>query len=324
MQRSEKGDVMRGLFLKRFLALASGLPLVFAVSALSPGTPSARATTPDASGRIAFSRVSPTVAGCCDIYTIEPDGTGIQRLTYGGTGDFPAWSPSGRRIAYSAPDPRKGIAIWVMNADGSGARPLTHPGAGFDQHAAWSPDGERIAFDRTTHGSSWVDIWIMNADGTGATRVHRSGMQVSWAPDGKRISFEGFSFSEADLGIWVMNLKSGSLRHIVSGSTGSEDPSWSPNGKLIAFSRGHQDGAGLGPAGIWVVRPDGSGLRGIARGRYWEPAWSPDGSRIAFSSGRSGFEKIWTIGANGDQPRQVTWLANAPDLNSTWQPVRPR
>ena len=311
---------MLGRIVERCLRLAAAASLTVAFTiAGSPSTSSAGAVVRGSDGRIAFSRLGTSTDGCCDIYSINPDGTGVRRLTHGGTGNFPAWSPDGREIAYS-PDARSSEAIWVMDADGAHARPVTHPGSGVDLRPAWSPDGKRIAFERETERAPYVSIWIVNADGTGATRLRQGGTEVAWAPSGKRIAFEGYGSLASD-GIWVMSLDTGGLRNIVPGPMGSEHPSWSPDGKLIAFDRGRQDSATLGPAGIWVIHPNGTGLRRIARGRDWDPTWSPDGSRIAFAKGRSGFGKIWTIGAHGNGPREVTWLADAPDSHPDWQPL---
>ena len=62
---------------------------------------------------------------------------------------------------------------------------------------------------------------------------------------------------------------------LVTRLTEGSHPSWSPDGRRIAFA---------GPSyGVYVINADGTGLRLIAQGI--QPAWSPDGSRIAYMSG---------------------------------------
>ena len=89
-------------------------------------------------------------------YLVRTDGSGARRLPY-----IPltaVWSPDGRRIAFAGkPRPaatglvrafRRNTDIYVMNADGSGLRKLTH-NAGYNAEPAWSPDGRKIAFRST-------------------------------------------------------------------------------------------------------------------------------------------------------------------------------
>ena len=299
---------MRRHPMERALGFATMMSLLFAVIALSPGTPVASAIAPAANGRIAFERMGPPFIPSGDIYTINPNGAEVQRLTFGGTGMFPAWSPDGRRIAYTGPAPHA-YAIWIMNANGSGARQLTHPGRSEDLRPAWSPSGKRIVFDRL-FGSTTV-MWVMNADGTGAKRLHL-GTEPSWSPNGRWIAFTRAN------GIWVIRPNGRGAHRVTSGM--AEDPSWSPNGKRLAFSL-FASGAGVsGNWDIWVVNLETSVLRHVAHSKASERmlAWSPDGARIAFSSG----DKIWTITASGDGARRVTWRANTVDWNPTWQPLR--
>lgn len=136
---------------------------------------------------------------------MNPDGTGKQALAAGACPDGlaacaygdPVWSPDGRQIAfvlYAPPGPR----IYVMNADGTGARALSRgPG---DERPAWSPDGRRVAFqsivaDTAAHRA--VDSYIALADlASGAvTRVGSDSMPVfnetpSWFPDGRRLAIQ--------------------------------------------------------------------------------------------------------------------------------------
>ena len=85
--------------------------------------------------------------------------------------------------------PSSSSDIYVMNADGSGSRRLTHK-AGYNSAPAWSPDGRRIVFQSTRDGNR--EIYVMNADGSGKRNLTRHPARdgrPSWSPDGRRIAF---------------------------------------------------------------------------------------------------------------------------------------
>jgi TolB protein len=93
------------------------------------------------------------------IFVIRSDGTGERQLTNGSTSEgFPAWSPDGSRIAYSA-----GEQLWIMDADGSDAHPVTHcrlPCVA-DIAPAWAPDGSRVVFLRQEQGGAVRRLYIV-------------------------------------------------------------------------------------------------------------------------------------------------------------------
>jgi Tol biopolymer transport system component len=130
-------------------------------------------------------------------YLVSTDGSGSRMLPY--ITLTPVWSPDGRRIAFTrTPRPRPGPGpccdatpkdIYVMNADGSGTRRLTH-NAGYNAEPAWSPDGRKIAFSSTRDGNR--EIYVMNADGSNQRNLTRNpakDVRPSWSPDGRRIAF---------------------------------------------------------------------------------------------------------------------------------------
>jgi Tol biopolymer transport system component len=116
----------------------------------------------------------------------------------------PAWSPDGRQIAYmSWDDTLRQMRLYVMNADGSGSRPLAHdPRAWFEGWPVWSPDGTRIVEIRQFVGADGTPMdntrpfavaWV---DGRGPTIETGPPMttgfeHAAWSPDGTKILVKG-------------------------------------------------------------------------------------------------------------------------------------
>jgi Tol biopolymer transport system component len=110
-----------------------------------------------------------------DIYTINPNGTGTQRVTTDGTNkNSLAWSPDGTRFLYSAPG-----GVYIIKVDGSG---LTSPVVG--RSARWSPDGSRIIFVTDALDGN-DEIYSVRADGTDPKNLSRNAANESdpdWGP----------------------------------------------------------------------------------------------------------------------------------------------
>jgi len=103
-----------------------------------------------------------------EIYLMNPDGTGLTRLTYNDYEErAPSWSPDGSRIVFMARIGGSDFEICVMNADGSGLAQLTNNSL-FNGTPAFSPDGQKIVY---TQGPAPQQVWMMNADGTGQMQL---------------------------------------------------------------------------------------------------------------------------------------------------------
>ena len=250
--------------------------------------------------------------GTLNIDLINGNGTNRVRLTQneghmvGWKHDgllFPSWdwSPDGKQIVVAAhlDGPP---AIYVLDADGTHLRKLTHPQENhYDLFPAWSPDGTKIAFTSDRTGDQ--EIWVMDADGSHPVQLtdHLGKDRTPcWSPDGTKIAFasqrhmgEGNDNTE----IYVMDADGGNPVRLTNIPVNNHSPAWSPDGTKIAFrSAGN---------GIFVMDADGSDpapLPGAEMG--WSPSWSPDGTKIAFWGDLEG---IFTVGLDGSGLIRVAW-----------------
>ncbi|MEM7533137.1 MAG: hypothetical protein AAF639_13235 [Chloroflexota bacterium] len=254
------------------------------------------------------------------------EGQIVQQLTDGNSRDwFPAWSPDGQSIAYTSdknstlrfygldmtdysltelpnaeaaathyPDRklhpmRNGTAqVWIMDVDGSNQRPLTSDGG--NAHPAWSPDGSTIAFNSTRTGQ--LELFLMDADGSNQRQLtHSTGEAPGPFENLRHIELLMHSLYAPD----------------VLGPT-NIFPTWSPDGKQIAFCSIAQESYA-----IWVMDADGGNLTKLTDANEDErpqancPFWSPTGNQIAYWSGVNvGPGSIWVMDADGRNRRQVS------------------
>jgi TolB protein len=246
-----------------------------------------------------------------------PDGSFRKTILRGGveitSGVFSGarWSPDGTKIAVTFTDGNRYTGytsnVFLVNPDGTGMhRLLTGPPA--DRFSpSWSPDGTKVAYveDREVH--------VVDADGSGDRRL-TVGFDPAWSPDGSRIAFAR-SMAGDDTDLFLIGADGSGLTHVTRGPDWDRAPGWSPAGDLLAFQSGRS-----GRDSIYVVKPDGSGLRRLTRGYGVAPAWSPDGRKIAF--GRNG--DVWLMNPDGSAARNVTRTRSAAKAETypAWQRVR--
>ncbi len=136
-------------------------------------------------------------------------------------------------------------------------------------------------------------------------------MSVAASADGRQLAID------LQGSIWVMSAAGGVARRITDEYNDARQPTWSPDGRTIAF-QGYRDGG----YDIWAVNTDGTRLRRLTWGPYddREPTWSPDGKWIAFSSDRGGNYDIWLLDVASGATHQLTRDADD-DYMPTFSPA---
>ena len=185
------------------------------------------------------------------------------------------------------------IGLFLANANGHNERALL-PADGLDYTPSFSADGKWIVFTSERNGSA--DIFRVHPDGSGLERLTDDPAfddQGVVSPDGSTLAF--VSTREGGFAnLWLQDLSSSDrpARPIAKTNAGSFRPSWSPDGKWIAFTsdrdttRARWDGGWelVQSTALYIVRTDGSSLRRLTElgGYAGSPRWSPDGRRIVF------------------------------------------
>jgi TolB protein len=188
------------------------------------------------------------------------------------------------------------------------------------------PRNGRIAYDHVGTGKRF-QIYTTTAAGAHrrpltASRTHSS-FAPSYSPRGRRIVFVR-SFEQSDL--WTMGSSGARKRQLTSGV--DSDPSWSPNGTVIAFERFSGKVSNQWWQ-IYVVPAAGgapTNLTGDLSVTDVEPAWSPDGRTILFSSDRGDEAEganqldLWSMTPQGTDVRRVTNTPARDEHDPVWSP----
>jgi TolB protein len=217
-------------------------------------------------------------------------------------------------------------AIFLVRPDGSGAHEIAADVPGEHKRPAWSPDGSELAFvvQDTDHPDG--SIWTVNADGSGAALLSAGGTECpvglfhpAWSADGTKLAVVCYPGGDRE-SVAILDLATKSLTRLATFTNPDHldnAPTWSPDGRTIAFDILH-----WGPTGEFL---DGSivATTPVAGGEIHRltspdkfmshPDWSPDGAELVMNSYDLGniastpnASSLYTIKPDGSGLRQIT------------------
>ncbi|GER55139.1 tolB protein-related [Striga asiatica] len=257
-------------------------------------------------------------------------------------GSFPAFSPSGDLIAFN----HDLAGLKVVKSDGSMRWTLIENRTSFCN--SWSPVTDnviftsigpifesvdtavqiaRVTFDRKHHhlsGNCPVEIKILTKEGTGNNAF------PSCSPDGKSIVFRSGRSGHKNLYIVdaVKGEMEGEIRQLTEGPWIDTMPSWSPDGNLIAFSSNRHNQDNTDAFGIYLVKPDGTGVTRVQvagveeeRERLNHVCFSEDSEWLLFTANLGGvtaepvglpnqfqpYGDLYLVRLDGSGLRRLTW-----------------
>jgi len=191
--------------------------------------------------------------------------------------------------------------------------------AGCGSGGSTSPD---IAFMSSRSG--YYAIFVMSADGKGERQLtDREGappegesvfwqIDPAWSPDATKIAFA--SARTGSPHVYVMHADGTGTKQLTSGKGNDTHPTWSPDGKSIAFVRDED---------IYAMSSDGANPHRISdiNAQESDPAWSPDGTWIAYIKRTPGtpVQNLWLMRSDGTERHALTRQSNRA-FTPAWSP----
>jgi Tol biopolymer transport system component len=193
------------------------------------------------------------------IYESDLDGGNIKCLTpdakvYSAEGSY---SADGKQIVYSA-GTTGNVELFIMNADGTGARQLTKSPNCYNGGPFFSPDAKRVIFRSDRKEKDRLQLYVINVDGTGETALTDNDKWVYWAPywsaDGKHIIYTAADHSDEtkrpNYDLYWMDLESKKTTRITHAPGADVLPVFSPDSKKVMWTSSRD---GRSPPQIYIA-----------------------------------------------------------------------
>jgi TolB protein len=256
-------------------------------------------------------------SGKKEIWSMDYDGSNQRQLTAFGTiTQSPAVSQDGKWLAYSTLEEKPLHHRIMLQSTETGIKtPFAGPEASITGWPEFTPDGQRLLFASSITGNT--QIYSANLKG-GDRRQITNSKAIDFSPKvnpktGVEVLF--ISDRSGKQQLWRMNIDGGDPEMLTNGAGEVANPSWSPDGQLIAFA--WTQGFEIGGFNIFVMDVAKREPAQLTKdgGVNENPWWAPDGLHVVFTSKRNGTTQIFTVLADGTRVHALTTQGN------NYQPV---
>ena len=210
-----------------------------------------------------------------EIYSLNLNNGSVDQLTDRlGVLTGPEVSPDGTSVTFVRGNPNTGntqIMVMDRNGENAGTIPLIN---GWDP--TWSPDGNQILFASGVNGG--VQLFVVNRDGKGLRQISNLPAirgRSDWSSDGQFIvTYSGPAWNRE---VYIMNADGSNARQLTPSGGNSQGPSFSPDGKWVAFTAYFDNYGDDHGCEIYIIRIDGTDLRRLTNNDYcdYQPRWGP-------------------------------------------------
>ncbi|MBI2375931.1 MAG: PD40 domain-containing protein [Deltaproteobacteria bacterium] len=248
--------------------------------------------------------------GDYNLFSMRPDGTGVQQLTTDPAIDlFPSWSTDGRIVFLST---RTGsLALFVYDFTSGQTTPLATPGVTSPSSPVYSPNGSIVAFEGRPSATASHEIWVVPAAGGTPVRLTNNPAVDAgpiFSPDGTRIYF--VSDRSGQYEVWSMGLNGSAQTQVTTSSGILGKAAISPDGTRLAWSRLTTD---MMRSRIVVEELATHTRTTLTNEDDSEPAYDPAGRYMIFTTTRFGDPEVmrWDLTTGAPAVR----LTNDPALD---------
>ena len=247
-------------------------------------------------------------AGHSEIWMMDGDGGNQRQIThFNNISKFPAVSPDGTKVAFSSWVPGQ-PAIFIFSVDPVRDWHFYNQRASVNTTPSFTPDGKQIIYASSAGTGNCCRIFLANLDGSGYRPISSS-RAIEVEPKINPKTGNDIVFVSGRSGpqqIYRMNMDGADVERLTPGNGEASNPSWHPNGQVIAFA--WTQGFATGAFNVFTMDVVSRQYIQLTHGegRNENPSWSPDGSHIVFGSTRSGRSQIYSMTADGRNVRQLT------------------